>query len=222
MKSYRAIAILPAFNESKNIRKVIEKTKKQVSKVLVVDDGSSDNTSSIARKAGADVIRLEKNSGVGYASRIGLKKAIKEKYDIIVFLDADGQLDPKYITQFIEKVKEGYDYVYGRRNLYKYQLNRIIGNWGLTFLTNLICPTGILDIECGYRAIPLRTAKKLKLKAMGYEREVDFIYEVWRNKLKVSYVKVTVPVFHPKSRLRAMLRGTKNFLFFLKRRIGLI
>lgn len=214
----KVIAIIPAFNEEKRIENVIRKTKKYVDKVIVVDDGSKDKTSEVSRKAGAEVIRYEKNKGVGHATKIGLKRAISLKPDIMIFLDADGQHDPKYIPSFINAVKNGAEYVYSHRDLSNYPLNRKIGNFGLRILTNILCPTGIRDTECGYRAISLNAAKKLKLKADRYEREVDFAYEVWRNKFKISVVKIKVPKFYPKF---AIIRGFKNFFFLLRRRIDL-
>ncbi len=217
MKSYKVIAIIPAYNEERNIGKTVKNTKKYVDKVIVVDDGSFDNTAKIARKSKAKVIRYEENKGVGFASRIGLKEAISLKPDIIVFLDADGQSNPKYIPEFINKIKMGYDYIYGKRSLHNYPINRKIGNWSLTILVNLVCPTKIKDVECGFRAFTFEVAKKLNLKAISYEREVDFIFEVWRNKLKISYVEIKVPRFYPKP---AILRGFKNFWFLLKRRFN--
>ncbi|NIO44335.1 MAG: glycosyltransferase [Candidatus Aenigmarchaeota archaeon] len=219
MKLYKVIAIIPAYNEEKNIGKTVKAAKKYVDKVIVVDDGSFDNTSKIARKSGAEVIRYEENKGVGFASRTGLKKAISLKPYIIVFLDADGQLNPKYIPEFVKEIKKGSDYVYGKRNLRNYPINRKIGNWSLTILANLFCPTKIRDVECGFRAFTYKTAKKMDLRAMEYEREVDFIYEIWRNKIKVSYVEINVTKFYPKA---AISRGLKNFWFLIKRRFNLI
>jgi len=214
----KVIAVIPAFNEEKRIRDTILKTKKYVDKIIIVDDGSTDRTAEVAKQSGAQVIRYEKNQGVGYAARIGLKKAVSLKPDIIIFLDADGQHDPKYIPQFIKAIENGADYVCGRRDLSNYPFNRKIGNWGLKFLTNLICHTGIQDTECGYRAMTLDTAKKLRLKAKRYERDIEFAHEVWRNKLKVAQVEIKVTMFHPK---RAIIRGFKNFGFLLRRRFDL-
>ncbi|MEM5778151.1 MAG: glycosyltransferase family 2 protein [Candidatus Aenigmatarchaeota archaeon] len=215
----KAIAVIPAFNEEKRITTVLKKTKKYVNKIIVVDDGSIDNTSKIAKKAGAEVIRYESNQGVGYATKVGLKKAISFKPDIIVFLDADGQHNPKYIPYFIEAIKKGADYVCGKRDLSKYPFNRKIGNFGLTLLSNLLCPTGIIDTECGYRALSLKAAKKLELKAKGYEREMEFVYNVWKNKFKVKQIKLEATAFYQKS---AIKRGFKNFFYLLKRRFNLI
>jgi glycosyltransferase involved in cell wall biosynthesis len=220
MKS-KVIAVIAAYNEEKRISKIINEILKLkiVEKIIVVDDGSTDKTSEVSRKPRVKVIRYEKNQGVGYATKVGLNEAIKMKPDILIILDSDGQHDPKYIPDFIEKVNKGFDYVYGLRDLYNYPFDRKIGNWGLRLLTNLLCPSGIIDTECGYRALTIEAAKKIKLKAKRYEREVDFAYEVWRNKFRISFVKIMVPVFYPKF---AIIRGFKNFIFLFKRRFNLI
>jgi len=215
----KIITVLPAFNEEKKISRIIRNIKKLkiVNKIIVVDDGSTDNTSKISRKVGAGVIRYKKNRGVGYATKLGLKEATRQNPDIIIFLDSDGQHDPKYIPKFIEKIKNGYDYVYGLRDLYNYPFNRKIGNFALRTLANILCPTGILDTECGFRALNLKSAKKIKLRGNGYEREMDFVYEIWKNKLKIGFVNIKVPVFYQKP---AIKRGITNFAYLLRRRFN--
>lgn len=214
----KVIAVIPAYNEEKRIRNTVLKTKKYVDKVIVVDDGSADKTATNARKAGAETITYRPNQGVGYATKVGLKRVVSLNPDIIIFLDADGQHDPKYIPYFIRAIENGADYVCGKRDLSKYPLNRKIGNWGLKVLTNLLCPTGIMDTECGYRALRLDAAKKLDLKAKRYGREMDFAFNVWKNKLRIKQIEVKVPVFHSKA---AIKRGFKNFLYLLMRRFNL-
>lgn len=212
------VAILPAYNEEKRIRNTILKTRKYVDKVIVVNDGSKDRTAEIASKAGAHVISYRENRGIGFATKIGLKKAIALKPKIIVFLDADGQHDPAYIPYFIRAVENGADYVSAVRDLSNYPLNRKIGNWGLKVLTNLICPTGIMDTENGFRALSIETAKKIDLRANRYGREMDFAYNVWKNKFRIKQIKIEVPVYYPKA---AIKRGFKNFLYLLKRRFNI-
>ncbi|OGI12600.1 hypothetical protein A3K64_01520 [Candidatus Micrarchaeota archaeon RBG_16_36_9] len=215
----KVIGVIPAFNEEGRIRNTVVKTRKYVDKVIVVDDGSEDKTANIAKEAGAYVISYRENRGIGFATKTGLKKAISLKPEIIVFLDADGQHDPKYIPYFIKAVENGADYVSAVRDLSKYPLNRKIGNWGLKVLTNLVCPTGIMDTENGFRAINIETAKKLDLRADRYSREMDFAYNVWKNKFKIRQIRIEVPVYHPKA---AIERGILNFLYLLKRRLNLI
>lgn len=217
----KTIAILPAYNEEKNIGKTIERIRKLkvIDKIIVIDDGSKDKTAEIAKKHKALLIRYENNRGKGYATKIGLNKAISMKPEIIILLDADGQHDPQYIPFFIEAIRNGADYVCAVRDLTNYPFNRKIGNWGLKVLTNLFCPTGIMDTECGYRAFSLEAAKKLDLKSERYELEMDFAYNAWKNKFKIKQIKVYVPIFHSKA---AIVRGFKNFFYLVKRRIDII
>ncbi len=211
------IAVIPAYNEGKKIANVVKGARKYVDKTIVIDDHSSDNTYEIARKCGAEVIRLEKNNGVGFATRVGIKRALSLKPKIVIFLDGDGQHDPKYIPYFLKAIENGANYVYGYRDLSNYPMSRRLGNFGLTTLINLICRKNIADAECGYRAIDAESLKKLNLRAKRYEREMDFIYEVWKNKLKVDHVNIIVSTYYPKY---AVVRGFMNFFFFIKRRIG--
>ncbi|MFH0929173.1 MAG: glycosyltransferase family 2 protein [Candidatus Aenigmatarchaeota archaeon] len=213
----KAVCIIAAYNEEGRIVPVIRGVRKFIKGVIVVDDGSKDKTSAVSKKAGAKVISYKVNRGKGYALRLGLKAAMKMKPDVIIILDADGQHDPKYIPDFIKKIKSGADYVYGKRDLSNYPLDRKVGNWGLKTLTNLLFPTGIQDTESGYRAMSTEAAKKLKLKGNRYEVEMSFAYEVWRNKFNVSCVSIKVPVFHKKF---AVDRGIKNFVYLLKMRFG--
>jgi glycosyltransferase involved in cell wall biosynthesis len=213
--SMKAVCVIAAYNEAKRIAPVIRNARKFVKNVIVIDDGSMDETASISKKSGAKVIRYEKNRGKGYALRLGLKEAIKLRPDVVIFLDADGQHDPKYIPLFIRTVENGADYVYGFRDLSNYPLDRKIGNWGLKTLTNFLCPTGIQDTECGYRALSLNAAKKLRLRGNKYNVEMDFAYEAWKNKFKIGCVRIKVPVFHKKF---AIGRGIKNFIYLLKLR----
>lgn len=215
----KVLAVIPAFNEEKRIRNTVLNTRNYVDKILVVDDGSTDKTALAARNSGAETVRYEINQGVGYATKIGLKKAISLKPDIIIFLDADGQHDPKYIPYFIRDIEGGADYVCGKRDLSNYPFNRKIGNWGLKVLTNLLCPTGILDTECGYRALTLEAARSLDLKAYRYGREMDFAYNVWKNKYKIKQIEIEVPIYHSKA---AIKRGFKNFFYLLKRVLRLV
>lgn len=215
MFSMDVVCVIAAYNEERRIVPVIKGTRKFVKSIIVVDDGSNDRTAIVSKKAGAEVIRYEKNRGKGYATMLGLKKAISLKPRIIIFIDADGQHDPSYIPYFINAIESGADYVCGKRKLSNYPFNREIGNWGLKVLTNLFCPTGIMDTECGFRAMTLDAAKKLDLKAERYATEMDFAYSAWKNKFKIKQIEIEVPVYHSKA---AIGRGFKNFFYLLKRR----
>jgi UDP-N-acetylglucosamine---dolichyl-phosphate N-acetylglucosaminyltransferase len=222
MSSY-TVAVIPAYNEATRIRKTILDTKKYVDNIIVVDDGSPDKTSEVARKTGVEVFRYDVNQGKGYATLIGMKKALALKPRIIILLDADGQHDPWYIPYFVKAIENGADYVCGKRDLSNYPFNRRIGNWGLKVLTNIFCPTGIMDTECGYRALSYEAARKTEINNSKYGRrygiEMDFAYNVWKNHFKIRQIEIVVPVFHSKA---AIKRGFKNFIYLLQRRFRLI
>jgi glycosyltransferase involved in cell wall biosynthesis len=190
--------------------------------VVVVDDGSSDNTAKASRKAGASVISYKPNQGVGVATLKGLNFAMKNNYNFIIFMDGDGQHDPKYLPEFIRKLKNN-DLVVGWRDLSNYPWNLKLWNFSMRTLTGLICPTGIKDPECGYRAIKLEGAKKLRLEGKRYEKDAEFIYEAWRNKFKVDQVRIKVPVFHRRVggiKAANLGRAFKNVAYLLKIRFS--
>jgi len=213
----RVIAVIPAYNEEKTIFEAVKRAKKQVNVVLVVDDGSSDKTSELAKRAGAVVLKNPENHGCGYSKRLGIKEAIKMGADIIVTLDADLQHRPEDIPRFVEKIEEGYDFVLGRRDIKKYPLIKKIGNFGLNFLTNLLSGTRLQDTESGFKAFTNKTAQKMNLTAERYAIEAEIAYEVGRNKLKYT----TIPIESPRYRSGVtVMHGIKNFLFLVRKRFS--
>lgn len=151
------VAIIPAYNEEKTIGSIIKSTKEYVDDVIVVDDGSSDQTQSISRKYADDVIVHQDNHGVGRAVWTGYMRSIEEEYDIIIQIDSDGQHDPKYIPKMIESIEEeGADMVIGSRWLNKsYKEFSFIRRTGIQFFTaevNLIAGINITDVTSGFRA----------------------------------------------------------------------
>ena len=103
---YKILAIIPAYNESRFIGSVVLKLKTLPVEILVVDDGSTDDTADIARAAGADVLRLETNQGKGTALNAGLVKASQAHPDAIVLIDADGQHLPDELFQVVRPILE--------------------------------------------------------------------------------------------------------------------
>ncbi|MBI2060769.1 MAG: glycosyltransferase family 2 protein [Nitrospirae bacterium] len=112
----KILALIPAYNEAECLPAVLSSLPKGVD-VLVVDDGSTDRTSAVAREGGARVISHAENRGQGAALLTGFHAAIEDRYPVVVELDADGQHDPRDIPRLTAKLREGYDVVIGSRYL---------------------------------------------------------------------------------------------------------
>ena len=147
-------AVIPAYNEEKTIGDIVTKTLQHVDEVIVVDDGSTDDTDIIARRTGASVIQNEENRGVLVALARGFKAA---KGEVLVTLDADGQHDPDEIPILVEPILEGHaDLVLGRRSVLPYFSERVI-----TKHTRL--KVDVNDASTGFRAIRRGIADRMTL-----------------------------------------------------------
>jgi glycosyltransferase involved in cell wall biosynthesis len=102
----KVAVIIPAWNESKHIFDVVKRTKKVISDVIVIDDGSCDNTSERAKLAGATVLTHIVNLGKGSAAKTGCDYAYKKRFDVLILMDADGQHLPEDIPKFLKALKK--------------------------------------------------------------------------------------------------------------------
>jgi len=150
--------IIPVYNEEGNIGNLIEKINPFLEKddeLIVVDDGSTDNTEKEIKSKNCELISLKQNKGKGFAMRAGIDKA---KGDIIVFMGGDGQDDPYEIDILTNELKNGYDYVIGSRFLNdnlldnRYTNKAILpvnefGNKSITFIINVLFKKNITDSQ---------------------------------------------------------------------------
>ena len=158
--NHKVMIVMPAFNTSATIEKTIAAIPEGwIDEIVVVDDGSSDNTSEIARSLGHHVERHSSNRGYGGAQKTGYDWAIKQKADIVVLLHSDFQYSPLILPHFVESIaNDSCDAVTGSRirsgdalqggmPLWKYIPNRI-----LTFMGNTAFKTSVSEFHNGYRA----------------------------------------------------------------------
>jgi len=152
----KLIAIIPAYNEESTIGDVIKATSRFVDEILVINDGSTDSTTDVAKNTGANVIDNIVNRGLGKTIKRGYAEAILHGADIIVQIDADGQYDPNEIPKLIQPILDNKaDLVLGTRleNL-KYEMPWIKkqGNKAFTWLLRRLTGTDIKDGQTGFRA----------------------------------------------------------------------
>ena len=226
MKSYsRVFLVIPAYNEEKRIYSNVKKSKKYVKNIIVVSDGSRDNTEKEAKRSRAKVIAYKKNRGKGYAQRRGCAEALKMGADVIIIMDAN-QHQPKDIKKFLRALEDS-DFVIGSRKKGTMKTTFInkIGNWGLTFGVNILSfgfsfNKWLSDTESGFRAFRAKEYKKLDLRGERYEIEAEMILEAARKNLKIEEIPITTTSKISGGGLGVGIKGgLKNGFFILKRKL---
>jgi len=205
----KILALIPAYNEEERIGKVVKKTLKYCD-VIVIDDGSIDDTGKIAKENGAFVIKHEKNRGKGDALITGFNYALKNNYDVIITLDADGQHDPSEIPNFLKKI-DRYDIIIGARDFKEMPFPRRISNTITTFLLSLRTHQKIGDSQSGYRLIKTDVLRGLDFKTKRFILESELLV---RAKCRIGNVRIKTIYRGEKSHINT-LRDTIKFIKFL-------
>lgn len=219
----KIITIIPALNEEKTIGSVVEEARKHSSEVLVINDGSNDNTARIAQEKGAIVYSHIINRGVGGALKTGFRAALLNQADIIVMLDADGQHDPSIIPALIQPLLEGSaDAVLGSRllNPGKMPFLRRFYNKTANFITFILFGVKTTDSQSGLRAFSQQALGILELKANGPEICSEIIKEIGRKKLRLKEIPIeAIYTEYSMSKGQNMYLGIKTFIKLILTRL---
>lgn len=189
----KAAAVIPFYNESKTINRIVLETLKYVSFVIAVDDGSTDGSpDNIPITENVTLISYKKNCGKGYALRKGLEKGIEKGFLKLVTIDADSQHDPEEIPTLISGLTN-YDIVIGNRlnDLKGMPLQRRISNKITSFLLSIKTGQKILDSQCGFRAYRADVVKKITTVEDGYEAETEILIKASRHGYKIGFANVS-------------------------------
>ena len=199
MRAVRGLIVIPAFNEALNIERVLSRVHATSpdENVVVVDDGSTDGTHAVLARLGSRTIRHPINLGYVRALQTGIRFAAERGYDYLVFLDADGQHDPREIAALrkVGLAADGPDIVIGSRfvtdRAYKAPLGRAMGMLLFSWLTGAIAGQRVHDTTSGFKL----------MRASAYERVVDHIYGDFHSEmiifsllagLRITEVPITV------------------------------
>ncbi len=190
----RIVAGIPAFDEEKTIAKVVVRASKHVDKIVVVDDGSRDDTAPIAEKLGAVVLRHERNLGKGAAMRTCLDWARRNRADVLVTLDADGQQDPHEIPRVVEPILRGEaDVVIGSRRLGKgIPAFRRFGGKMLDRVTGVKADGAVVDAQSGFRAYSKKALESVTAVEYGMGVDSEILMRAKNAGLRIVEVSTKV------------------------------
>jgi glycosyltransferase involved in cell wall biosynthesis len=185
-----ALVLIPAWNEAAHIVPVVEGASAWLP-VLVVDDGSDDETSQLAKRAGAEVVRHAKNLGKGRSLVSGFQWGLQQGYEAIVTLDADGQHDPAEIPKFLEAYAEkAGDLIIGRRSFREMPFPNGWANPIGSFLLSLALRERIYDNQSGYRLHTRTLLEAVDLRSTGFDLEVEIIVEAICKDFNLGWVDI--------------------------------
>jgi glycosyltransferase involved in cell wall biosynthesis len=187
----KILALIPAYNEAARVAQVVTGARDHLP-VLVVDDGSTDDTAARAEGAGATLLRQTPNNGKGMALRAGFRWAIDAGYDAVLTLDADGQHDPAAIPKFLDAHAErGADLIIGSRDFSHMPPVRRLANTAGRWAFSWAIGQPIRDNQSGYRLISRRLVEALLTSdEAGFEFEVEMIVTCVRRGFELDWVPI--------------------------------
>lgn len=215
--------LIPAYNAVHTIGELVDRIyalKEAPQTILVVDDGSNDNTSGLAEKHGAVTLRLPENMGKGFALRRGFDWYLEKGFSgYIICLDADLQHVPEVIPELLNSAQlTKRQVIIGNRDKRpgEMPLHRILSNRITSGIISLLAGQRIPDSQCGYRLLHTNVLKELKLTENGFQMESEFILKASRNAVQIGSVPVPV-IYNRHGSHIGNFRDTVRFIGLISR-----
>jgi len=209
--------IIPAKNEATGLSNLLPELKSKLpdAEIIIVNDGSTDDTTAISEANNCLVISHSYSMGNGAAIKTGARAA---KGEILVFMDADGQHRPDDISKLLNKIAEGYDMAVGARQLDTHaSIFRRFANIGYNKLASLMTGHKIEDLTSGFRAVRARHFRRfLYLLPNGFSYPTTSTMAFFRSGLAVTYIPIKAMQREGKSHIRILHDGTKFLIIILK------
>ncbi len=220
MEKARVAAVIPAFNEEKHIGDVVRRTRQVLDDVLVVDDGSADQTAARARDAGAEVIVHEINQGKGETIKTGLRHWLERQLDFVIILDADGQHRPEEIDRFVGAALSPSEpkLVLGNRmtDVSSMPLVRRFVNRWMSRQISALCGQEIPDTQCGYRLLHRQLIPELLGGAARFDYETEMLIIASRKGFRIDSVPISTVYSDEVSSIHPV-RDTIRFFKLIRR-----
>ena len=214
-------SIIPAYQESRAIKQVVTLTQKYCTCVIVVDDGSTDDTKRIAEDSGAIVLRHPHDLGKGAALRTGFTYAVETACDIIITIDGDMQHNPHSIPRFIKKINKGFDVIVGSRYATKSEempFMRKLSNLITTQALRVFFKVPVTDSQSGFRAFRKEVLEAISVRDDGFAAETEILIDAKRAGFKISEVPIATNYGEEESKIRAQ-RDIARWLVTLSRNL---
>lgn len=191
----RTAVVIPAFNAARHLEEVIDATSRFIdrSRIVVVDDGSTDETGDVARRCGVAVLAHAGNKGKGVALDTGILGAAAKGMEYVITMDADGQHKPEEIPRFLQKELEtGADIIVGNRmaEIKNMPGDREFANRATSWFVSARAGVHVPDSQNGYRLIKTSLYKSLKIKSKRYAAESEILIRGARAGAKIDWVPV--------------------------------
>ena len=219
MKIY---AVIPSYNAQETISAIIQELKKLDIAVVVVDDGSIDDTENVARKLEATVLHHRKNEGKGAALRDGFNYVLsKTDCEAVITLDSDGQHDPKSIPDFIRMSNqdEKIGVVVGNRmnRTENMPLIRILTNRFMSWAISRVCRQYIADTQCGFRLVKRPVLENIKLLTNNFEIESETLIRASRLGYKIASIPIqSIYLKKNSSKINPIIDTLRFIVFIIK------
>jgi glycosyltransferase involved in cell wall biosynthesis len=209
--------IIPAKNESKGLKEILPRLRGSfpTATILVINDGSNDNTTQVASSFEATVINQPYSKGNGAAIKAGARAA---SGDVLVFMDADGQHQPEDIQRLLDKLEEGYDMVVGARSMSgQAGLHRATANGFYNRLASWMVGHKVADLTSGFRAVRADKFRQfLYLLPNGFSYPTTITMSFFRAGYSVAYIPIHAPKRIGKSHIRLFKDGARFLLIIFK------
>ncbi len=212
-----AAAVIPAYREEKHVGDIARRTRLQLDHVLVVDDGSNDQTARRAREAGAEVIVHNQNRGKGEAIKTGLRHWLDRQFTSVIILDADGQHLPEEIDRFIAAAATAAapSFFLGNRmkNLAGMPLIRRVVNRCMSGQISRLCGQIIPDTQCGFRMLDWQLISELlgPESVRGFDYETEMLIIASRKGFRIESIPITTVYSDEVSNIRPVRDAIRFF-----------
>ncbi len=212
----RCCVVVPAFDAAATIAEVVRSALPHVDQVIVVDDGSRDDTALLAEQAGAFVIRQETNTGKGAALQAGIARAQMDGFDLVLTMDADGQHRAEQIPDFLEAHRRtGIPVLLGNRMVELRQMP-FLRRWTNRIMSRLISHAikqYVPDTQCGFRMFHREVLPFLNVESHRFAAESEVLLHLADRGFRIDSVRVPV-VYHPDN--HSHIRPVRDALQFIQ------